>query len=91
MTFSKNFTLQLRLYPGKDKGYAQSIFALQRAPKIKTVQRTVKRPKSFLSRGRRNIFQTLNDNELMKRYRLDGAGILFVVDLIRYVLSHLTQ
>ena len=33
--------------------------------------------------GRRDILQTLDDSELVKRYRLDRAGILFVVDLVR--------
>lgn len=34
-------------------------------------------------RGRQNILQMLNDSELMKCYRLDCAGIMSVVDLIR--------
>ncbi len=42
-------------------------------------------------RCRRNILQTLNDSELMKRYRLDRAGIMFVVSLIRDALTPLTQ
>ena len=37
-------------------------------------------------RGRRDILQTLDDSELMKRYRLDRAGIMFVVDLIKDAL-----
>lgn len=37
------------------------------------------------------IPQTLNDSELMKRYRLDCAGIMFVVDLIRDSLTSPTQ
>ena len=41
--------------------------------------------------GRRNILQTLNDSELIQRYRLDGAGIMFVVDLIRDALTSPTQ
>ena len=41
--------------------------------------------------GRRNIPQTLNDSELMQRYRLDGAGIMFVVDLIKDALTSPTQ
>lgn len=42
-------------------------------------------------RGRRDILQTLNDSELIKRYRLEGAGIMFVVDLIRDALTSPTQ
>ncbi len=42
-------------------------------------------------RGRRDILQTLDDSELMKRYRLDRAGIMFVVDLIRDALTSPTQ
>ena len=42
-------------------------------------------------RGRRDILQTLDDSELMKRYRLDSAGIMFVVDLIRDALTSPTQ
>ena len=32
-------------------------------------------------RGRREILQTLADSELIKCYRLDHAGIMFVVDI----------
>ncbi len=42
-------------------------------------------------RGRRNILQTLNDSKLIKRYRLDRAGIIFVADLIRDELTSPTQ
>ncbi len=42
-------------------------------------------------RGRKNILQTLNDSELIKRYRLDCAGFVFVVDLIKDVLTFPTQ
>ena len=42
-------------------------------------------------RGRRNILQTMNDSKLMKRYRLDCAGIMFVVDLIRDMITSLSQ
>ena len=42
-------------------------------------------------RGRRDILQTLDDSELMKHYRLDHAGIMFVVDLIRDALTSPTQ
>ena len=42
-------------------------------------------------RGRRDILQTLDDSELMKRYRLDRAGITIVVDLIRDALTSPTQ
>jgi len=34
-------------------------------------------------RGGRDILQTLNDSKLMKHYGLDGAGITFVLDIIR--------
>ena len=37
-------------------------------------------------RGRRDILQTLDDSEQMKCYRLDRAGIMFVVDLIKDAL-----
>ncbi len=37
-------------------------------------------------RCRRNILQTLNDSELMKRYR---SGIMFVDDLVRGALTYL--
>ncbi|XP_048852793.1 putative nuclease HARBI1 isoform X2 [Brienomyrus brachyistius] len=40
---------------------------------------------------RRNILQTLNDHELIKRYRLDHDGIMFVVELIRDALTSPTQ
>lgn len=36
---------------------------------------------------RRNILETMNDRELIKRYRLDHDGIMFVVDLIRDALT----
>ncbi len=42
-------------------------------------------------RDRKNILQTLNDSELIKRYRLDREGIMFVVDLIRDALTSPTQ
>ena len=42
-------------------------------------------------RGRREILQTLDDSELIKRHRLDRAGIMFVVDLIRDALTSPTQ
>ncbi len=42
-------------------------------------------------RGKRNILQTLNDSKLMKRYRLDHAGVMFVVDLIRDALTSPNQ
>lgn len=41
-------------------------------------------------RGRRNILQTRNDSELLKRCRLDRAG-MFVVDLIRDALTSPTK
>lgn len=42
-------------------------------------------------RGRRDILQTLNDSELIKRYGLERAGIMFVVDLIRDALTSPTH
>lgn len=33
----------------------------------------------------------LNDSKSMRRYRLDGVGIMFAVDLIRDVLTASTQ
>ncbi len=42
-------------------------------------------------RGRRNILQTLNDSQLIKLYRSDRAGLMFVVDLIRDALTSPTQ
>ncbi len=38
-------------------------------------------------RGRRNVLQTMDDSELIRRYRLDRAGIVFVSDLIREKLT----
>ncbi len=38
-------------------------------------------------RGRRNVLQTMDDSELIRRYRLDRAGIVFVTDLIREKLT----
>ena len=34
-TFSMNFSLRLRVNPGKDKSYSQRILALKKAPKVK--------------------------------------------------------
>ncbi len=42
-------------------------------------------------RGRRNVLQTMDDSELIRRYRLDRAGIVFVSDLIREKLTSPTQ
>lgn len=39
-------------------------------------------------KGRRNILQMLNDNELMKRYTLDLAGIKFLVNFIPKLRPH---
>ncbi len=39
--------------------------------------------------GRRNVLQ--DDRELIRRYRLDRAGIVFVTDLIRYTQTSPTQ
>ncbi len=37
------------------------------------------------------MLQTMDDSELMRRYRLDRAGIVFVSDLIREKLTSPTQ
>ncbi len=41
-------------------------------------------------RGRRNVLHTMHDSELIRHYTLDGAGIMFVTDLIRDTLTYLT-
>ena len=42
-------------------------------------------------RGRRNVLQTMDDSELIRRYILDRAGIMFVTDLFRDTLISPTQ
>uniref|UniRef100_A0AAZ1XA43 Putative nuclease HARBI1 n=1 Tax=Oreochromis aureus TaxID=47969 RepID=A0AAZ1XA43_OREAU len=42
-------------------------------------------------RGRRDVLQTLDDRELLRRYRLDRAGIMFVVDLLRDAITSPTR
>lgn len=42
-------------------------------------------------RGRREVLQTLDDRELLRRYRLDRAGIMFVVDLLRDAITSPTR
>lgn len=42
-------------------------------------------------RGRKNVLEHLNDSELIKRYRLDSAGICFVTDLVRNTLESPTM
>lgn len=37
------------------------------------------------------MLQTMDDSELIRCYRLDRAGIMFVTDLIRDALTSLTQ
>ena len=37
------------------------------------------------------MLETLDDSNLIKRYRLDRAGIMFVVNLIRDVITSPTQ
>lgn len=39
---------------------------------------------------RKNVFKLFDDEQLMKQYRLDRAGIIFVSDLVRDVISPLT-
>ncbi|KAA0725346.1 putative nuclease HARBI1 [Triplophysa tibetana] len=41
--------------------------------------------------GRRDVLQTLDDRELLRRYRLDHAGIMFVVDLLRDAITSPTR
>lgn len=41
-------------------------------------------------RGQRNILQIPNDSDLMECYRLDRAGIMVVVDLIKDELTSST-
>ncbi len=56
---------------------------------------TFKKLKSFFSSGEngrntkreKNVLQTMDDSELIRRYRLDRAGIVFVSDLIREKLT----
>ena len=36
---------------------------------------------------RKDVINTLNDSELVKRYRLDRAGVLYVTDLVREALQ----
>ncbi len=38
-------------------------------------------------RGRRNVLQVMDDSELIRCYRLDCAGIMFVNNLIREVTA----
>ncbi|XP_050686985.1 putative nuclease HARBI1 [Eriocheir sinensis] len=40
---------------------------------------------------RRDVLNTLSDAELLKRYRLDRAGVLFVTDLVRGALQSPTS
>ena len=36
---------------------------------------------------RKDVLGTMNDSEIMKRYRLDRAGVIFVTDLVREALE----
>ncbi|KAK3881433.1 hypothetical protein Pcinc_014089 [Petrolisthes cinctipes] len=40
----------------------------------------------WVFRERKDVLNELSDNELIKRYRLDREGIIFVTDLVRPVL-----
>ncbi|MPD04907.1 hypothetical protein E2C01_100619 [Portunus trituberculatus] len=40
---------------------------------------------------RRDVLHELNDAELIKRYRLDGEGILFVTNFVREDLCNETS
>lgn len=47
------------------------------------------RPRNF--RPRRDIFNEYDDTEFKKRYRVDRAGLLFVTDLVRYVIGNRSE
>ncbi|XP_062849608.1 putative nuclease HARBI1 [Trichomycterus rosablanca] len=49
--------------------------ALRRQRRVRTFQE------------RKNVFEMFDDFQLIKRYRLDRAGIIFVTDLVRDVIS----
>lgn len=94
-SFKHFFYLKLRLDLGKDK-------KVESFKDEKLLgRRTFKRLKSFLSKGengrkkrkrkKRKMLHTVTDRELMKRYKLDSAGIMFAVHLIRDVLTSLPQ
>ncbi|XP_045106664.1 putative nuclease HARBI1 [Portunus trituberculatus] len=51
-------------------------------------QHRVRQPRIF--RDRKDVLNKLSDRELIKRYRLDRAGIVFVTILVREVLSRPT-
>lgn len=51
-------------------------------------QPRVRQPRNF--RERKDIINELSDEELIKRYRLDRAGVIFVTDLVRPVLTNPT-
>lgn len=48
----------------------------------------LRRPRNFSAR--KDVLNELSDAELIKRYRLDRAGILFVTDLVRENLTSRT-
>lgn len=52
-------------------------------------QRRLRRGRTFWPR--RNVLEELNDAELIKRYRLDREGIMFVVDMLRDTLESPTS
>ncbi len=78
MTFSKNFPLNLRGIPSKDKGYSRRILALKRALKVRqrqewgggllSAQRVSLAEEKMAKGGRnlRNALETLDDSELIK-------------------------
>ena len=41
-------------------------------------------------RARKDVLNELDDGELIKRYRLDRAGIIFVTDLVQEKLTSAT-
>lgn len=52
-------------------------------------ERRMPRPRVF--RARKDALEMYDDSELMKRYRFDRAGILFVTDMVREVIRSPTQ
>lgn len=49
----------------------------------------IRRPRHF--RDRKDVLNDLSDAELIKRYRLDRAGIMFVTELVRERISSQTN
>lgn len=47
--------------------------------------------KSQNRQPRRNPLETMNDNQLLKRYRLNKAGIEYVTEIVRSDIEHKTN